>query len=214
MRRILLLITLVAMFDNPVNEQMAWNYVYTKDGIEIYNRTTGGTDLKEFKGEVKIRAALSSIIAVLSDIDNYTNWVYQTRKAEILKKEGDIEYIHVVIKAQWPVQDRDIIYKCEMSQNPKTREVTITMSGIPDYIPPQKDVVRMPSASGLFILTPLENNEVKITYQLRAVSGGQIPQWMADLVVVDSPYITLHNLREEIKKEKYRNSVSNGIARF
>jgi hypothetical protein len=211
---LLLFFPLLFIFGNPVNEQRVWKFVYEKDGIGVYNRESIGTDLKEFKGEVTVTATLSSIISVIGDIDNFANWAYQTRKAELLKTEGTTQYVHVVNKAQWPVLDRDIVYKCQISQNPKNKVVTILMDGIPDYIPPQNDLVRMPSAHGLFVLTPLGKNQVKITFQLNVNPGGQIPQLMANMVAFESPYVTLNNLREELKKENYRKAVEQGIAEY
>jgi hypothetical protein len=211
---LLLFFPLFFVFGNPVNEQRIWKFAYEKEGIGVYNRESIGTDLKEFKGEVIVTSTLSSIISVIGDIDNFANWAYQTRKAELLKTEGTTQYVHVITKAQWPVLDRDIVYKCQISQNPQNKVVTISMDGISNYIPVQKEMVRMPSANGLFVLTPLANNQVKITFQLSANPGGQIPLWMANLVAVDSPFVTLNNLREELKKENYRKAVEQGIAEF
>jgi hypothetical protein len=212
MRNILLSFILFIFIGNPANEQLVWKHSYTKNGIEVFNRSSKDSNLKEFKGEVKVSASLSTIIAAIDDIENFANWAYQTRSAKMLKDEGDTQYIHVVTKAVWPVLDRDIVYKCQIAQNPVTKEVTIAMNGLPNYIPPQKEIVRMPDAGGLFILTPLNKKEVKITFLLHAVPGGQIPQWMADIVANDSPYVTLNNLREEIKKEKYSKAVIKQIS--
>jgi hypothetical protein len=206
MKNLILLFILFFVVNNPSTNQKEWKYIHTKEGVAIYNREVEGSNMKEFKGEVTVNATLPNIMAVITDIENYPHWVYQTKEAKILKKENDnLQYLHVVIKGQWPVQDRDIVYKCQVSQNTTNKEMVISLTGMSDFIPPQKDVVRMPNANGIFTLTPISNDQTKITYQLRAIPGGIIPQWAADLVVVDSPYVTLNNLRKEVKKEKYRN---------
>ncbi|HNW51432.1 MAG TPA: START domain-containing protein [Prolixibacteraceae bacterium] len=209
MKNLILLFALFFVTNNPSVDQKEWKFIHTKEGVSIYNREVKGSNLKEFKGEVTVNASLSTIMAVVTDIDNYPNWVYQTKVAKILKKETDnLQYLYVVIKGQWPVQDRDIVYKCQVTQNPSTQEVVISMIGAPNFMPPQKDIVRMPEANGAFTLTPVGKDQTKVTYQLQAATGGIIPQWVADLVVVDSPYVTLNNLRQEIKKDKYRNIAS------
>jgi hypothetical protein len=213
-KKIILLYILFLPFCSPTQEEKVWKQAFTKEGIAVFNRESEGTALKEFKSEVKVTATLSSIVAAISDIDNFANWAYQTRKAELIKNEGNTQFIYVVTKAQWPVQDRDIVYECQMSQNPKTKEVTIVMIGLPNYIPKKSEIVRMPAASGLFTLTPLGENQVKITFQLKANPGGEIPLWMSNLVAADSPFVTLKNLREEIKKDHYRKAVVQGIVEY
>jgi hypothetical protein len=192
--------------------QKEWKQAFVKEGITVYNRETEGTTLKEFKGEMIVTATLSSIVTTIDDIANFPNWGYHCKEARILKDEGITQYIYIVIGAVWPVQNRDMIYKCQISQNPQNKEVTITLFGVPDYIPQRKDIVRMPSASGVFILTPMGKNQIKIIYQLKANAGGAIPIWMSNMIEVDSPFYALKNLREEIKKDIYRNAQFKGIA--
>jgi hypothetical protein len=46
-----------------------------------------------------------------------------------------------------------------------------------------------------------------VVFRLHIEPGGEIPSWLANIAVIDTPYHTLNNLKEMVKREKYRTPV-------
>jgi hypothetical protein len=46
-----------------------------------------------------------------------------------------------------------------------------------------------------------------VVFRLHIEPAGEIPSWLANIAVIDTPYHTLNNLKEMVKKEKYRTPV-------
>lgn len=91
-------------------------------------------------------------------------------------------------------------------QDPATQSVTIDILGAADYIPPQKDLVRVKSIKGYWKFTPLGGNRVEVVYQVHNDPGGSLPAWLVNSVAVSQPFNTLLNMRKMINLPRYRNA--------
>jgi ribosome-associated toxin RatA of RatAB toxin-antitoxin module len=72
-----------------------------------------------------------------------------------------------------------------------------------DYLPLNDKNVRVPQLEGAWNIIPLSANQCRVVFRLHIEPGGEIPSWLANIAVIDTPYHTLTNLREMVKKEKY-----------
>lgn len=207
-----LLILLLSISVNISWGQSSWELAKNKNGIKVYTRNISGSNFKEFKGEMTVNTTMSALIALIDDIDNYTNWVHNCIKAERLETVSRTEGVnYTAVTAPWPVSDRDLIIRYQMAQNRRTHEVRIQMTGIEDYIPKKRGFVRVPALSGQWLFSPAAAGQITITYQVHSETGGHVPASIANAFVVDSPYYTLKSMREEIKKNVYRNASVEGL---
>jgi hypothetical protein len=185
-------------------QEDGWIKRLDKEGIKVFTTKAENSDLDVFRGTVEVESTLSAIVAVISDIGNYPLWMYKTEKASLIKTEGHTQYVYTVSSAPWPVKPRDNISMNQLKQNPDNLEILITMKAIPDYLPHKEEYIRIPEAMGFWNLTPLEKKMIRITFQMKSETGGNIPAKLANLSAVQAPYQTLSNLREEIKKPEYK----------
>jgi hypothetical protein len=188
-----------------------WKISLEKEGITVYTSKVEGSDFDAFKGTIEVNASLNTVASVIRDVPAYPEWIYMTSSATLLNSEGNVFYLYSISKSPWPVSPRDIVYESRMVQNPETKEILITMKGVPDYIPKKDDFVRIDKADGFWLLTPIEGNRVRVTFQMNAEPGGKIPAWMSNMASTESPYTTLFNLRKMVSEEKYKNSKIEGI---
>jgi hypothetical protein len=188
-----------------------WKLRTNKNGIKVYTQKVEGSSFEAFKGETVLNCKLTTAVAVLRDIPSYPQWIYMTDTALVLKTEGNEMYLYSVSKAPWPVSKRDVPYLSRMDQNPDTREVLISLTAVPDYIPPKPGMVRIPKANGFWKLTPIEADKVKVAYQMHSETGGSIPAWLSNMAATDAPYNILLKLHERVLLEKYRTASPEGI---
>jgi len=196
--------SIVFAFPKPVS---AWELAKSGDGITVYTRSVKGSGFKEYKALTKIEASLSSLVAIVEDIEAYPSWIHTCKEGKLLKKINEKEtYNYTINEAPWPVRDRDAVVHNKISQNTENRVVTIEIKGIPDYIPEKTGLQRVRKIDGFWRFTPLENGSVEVVYQVHSEPGGNLPSWLVNSIVVSQPYYTLVNMQKVLTQPKYRNA--------
>ncbi len=183
-----------------------WVMKKNEAGIKVYVREVEGSELKEFKGVTFIKdITLSSLVALMRDTAAAPKWFHNCIKSRVLKKINSREIIvRNVTKAPWPVSNRDAVVYSKFSQNPKTYQITISLTGKPKFIEKTKGNIRVPSLKGYWAFIPLGKGMTKIVYQMHSDPGGSIPNWLSNSFVVDMPFNTLKNMKTMLKEKKYR----------
>ena len=185
--------------------------------LKIYTREIPGSSLKEFKGVMFTETTLTALAALLLDNNAAPKWMHQCEKFEIVEQIDPLNaVIYFVNGAPWPVSDRDAVISSSMSQDPKTFALRIDVDAITDRLPKNDDYVRIPRMTGFWAFSPLADGKIEITYQAHVEPGGSLPAWLANSVVVDTPYHTMSNMLDMLKLEKYQQAdipfVKNGPA--
>lgn len=182
-----------------------WQLAKEKDGISVYTRKTEIIDFKEFKGITYLDNSVSSFLAVITDVDNLTNWVYSVVEAKMLKNSADTLLIYYAeSKVPWPFDNRDAVYRERVNWDSAKKILIITIDCLPKYIEPNEDIVRIPFGQGSWIVEETGKEKIKVTFQMLVDPGGTIPAWLANAFVVDSPFETLKGLKATIGKKKYQ----------
>ncbi len=211
MKRMGCIAVALILLAGAVGAEEPWVKKKEKDGIQIFLRKVPGSGIKEFKGITVMKGVrLASFLAALDDTSSYTRWQHNCSEARLLKKIDLYKrYSYVVTKAPWPVWDRDSVIYSMVSQNPKTRVITVQMTGAPNYLPPEKAKkrIRMPKMRGTWTFAPNGKESVTVIYQLHSESGGTLPDNLANTAVVDIPFYTLQNLSRLVREPKFRDAI-------
>ena len=191
----------------PSVAESPWESVKNANGIEVSVRPVSGSAIKEFKAVTEVKGSISSVLALFEDAGSYTKWIYRCTEAKVLYHKNDYERItYNVTSSPWPVEDRDIPVKSIISQNKKTAVVTIALTGLPAYIPAKPKKVRMTKLNGYWLIEPLGNGRLRITYRLHSEPGGSVPDSLVNSALVDIPYNTLNNLRKMVNQSPYKDT--------
>ena len=197
MNKILILVLLaVGFFQQP-----EWQLKKEKNGISIYTRSVAGSAFDEFKGVITFEnSSLEEVLAVISDIKNYTTLYPDCMNPKILKQEGKHNFIHYSqTKGPLTIKDRDCIMEQKTVIDKEGKHAIINLKPLPGYIPENKDLVRVRYGGGFWEIEENKSN-VKVIYQFHGEPGGDIPAWLANSFVETQPYQTLLNLRNRLKK--------------
>jgi hypothetical protein len=189
------------------SETTAWvlEQEETDINLKIFTREMAGSTFKEFKGEMLVKAELTSIAALLLDFEAAPKWMYQCEKFEIVEQINELSaVIYFINGAPWPVDDRDAVIMSVMSQDSETLVLKFELNTMNDRLPENDGYVRIPHMTGLWLFEPVEKGQVLITYQVHADSGGSLPDWLANTAVVDTPYYTMSKMADMLKLEKYQ----------
>ena len=201
----LIIVFLFLSFSTITEQKGKWYLKKDKNGIKVYIRSEPVTGLPEFKGEAKIKAPLSSLVAVLRDVEEYPQLLPGTTSASLLKNKQDVQISYLTHKCPFPFTDRDGIYNSAFYSDPVNGLFKIRITGLPDYLPRQPEKVRVTNVKGLWMLQSENDGMVKVVYQQYADTGG-IPNWLTKLFSVNIPFKALTCLSKQVKLDKYQNN--------
>lgn len=180
---------------SPLAAASDWEPVYEGDNLRILRRDYAGSELDEIQGVVRVKASLGALMALLKDAPFNRNWVYRSGGARILQESGYAQaYVYGVVDAPFPISDRDSVVRFDYRQDPVTRDITITITNMPGFLPPEPTLIRVPDIGGHWTLEPEADGWVEVTYQVHGDPGGWIPVWLVNQAAQVSVRNTLQNL--------------------
>ena len=195
---------LITLLIQPI---FSWELKKEKNGVKVFTRSIEGSNFKEFKSVGVHSGSISSLISVLQDDSNFCNWFPDCKEFKLLKKPSRLErYQYMVVKAPFPVNNRDTIQHTVLNQDPVTKTVTINLSASPEIIPEVPGTVRVPKSKGVWKFTPLDNNQVEVFFQLHSDPGGSLPEWVANIFVTETPLKAVIILIKLAGEDKYANN--------
>ena len=207
MRKLTIIFLILTAFLKGYTQDADWKFLRGDDGIVVYSRKSPDSPFKEIKVQNMIQTDLSSLVALMKDVENHKNWTYANKKAGILERHNDFSWVfYGYSDAPWPVQDRDMVIDARLSQDPETRIVKNEGTCNPGYIPEKEGVVRVPDCQSLWTLEPVGADSVRVTLEIRIDLGGSIPAWLVNMVSSRGPYETIKNMESEVQKPEYRDA--------
>ena len=203
--RLSLLFTFITSFCFSQQQVDEWHKKKDHKGIEVYSRKTASSDFRELKSVTYLKTSLNSIVALINDRESYSQWVYKCGEAKTIKKISDSEAIqYQTVIAPWPAENRDFVVNIKLSQNEKTKIVTLKATCNANYIPKAPCHVRITEFNACWTLIPLKDGTVQLTYQLLVNPGGYVPAWLVNMAAIDGPYETMLHMKEWVFKDKYQ----------
>jgi len=204
----ILLLTLLSGFSGFAQKGDNWKLARDQEGVKVYLRSAGSMETKEVLGISRVPASLGALVSLVKDPEYHPNWIYANKQARFLKIISDFEWIYYNIsEAPWPVRNRDLITRVKLEQDPNSYAVRIDSEGLPDYIPANKNLVRIARLKSSWVFTPKSNGIVDIRFELSIDLGGDIPAWLINLAIDKGPFNTIRNLKKAVKTDRYRNKV-------
>lgn len=206
MKKYLFLVLLFA-WSSLVFAQADWTLKSAKNGMDIYTKTVSASGLKGIRVKCNLPAKLSQMVALILDVNAGEDWVYGTKSSTLLKKVSPSElYYYSEVDIPWPINNRDFIAHLIVSQDPRTKVVTINGPTEPNYLPVKENIVRVNHSNGKWVLTPIKSNLIQIDYTLEVDPGGTIPVWLVNLFATSGPSETFKKMKTQIQKPQYVNA--------
>ena len=185
--------------------QEDWKLVKENKGVQVFTKSIENYNFKAFKAKVKVKSSLHSFVSVLHDIDNFKDWGHKINHASLLKRVGDtLQIYYSIAKVPFPYKNRDGIYLNRFKWNSDSNTLIVDIEILDKYLELNKDMIRV-KGKGFWKVLILPSGELDVTFQMQLDPGGNIPAWMANMFVDESPYHTLLKLKEVIQKDKYQN---------
>jgi hypothetical protein len=185
-----------------------WSLARERDGIKVWTKLEPNAPLRSFRATMTISSSLAGLVSLIMDTDNASAWTYKIERIDVLKRDDDKGSFAIRVKSSfpWPMSDRDAVVEGQIAQD-ENGVVTIRSKASPDLYPVDPDYIRMPEMNGLWTFKPLGNKQVEVTMEGYGNPGGSIPKAAINLLIHETPYMTLKGMRKVITDPKYQNSV-------
>jgi len=174
-----------------------WKSDKKVDGIEAFTRIkTKG--LKEVKVIAEIDTSIEKLVKFISDYQNPKEWKHSTRKSKVVNRASeDLFTVYFVIATPWPLRDRDFYATVNVSQNLLGNYAEIILK--PDLNFEKKgSKVRMKDFETKWILKEITPEKTSVELYSFGDPIG-IPSSLVNMFIVDTPFKTVINLKNDIK---------------
>ena len=209
MHKILPIIGLLLFpFVHTADAQTNWELRTDNDGIKIYTAIVAGSKIKAVKVECTFHSTLSQFVAVLMDIKGSEHWLYHTKSAVVVKQVSPSElYYYSEVNLPWPAENRDFVGHISVSQNPATKVVTLDGPAVPGFVPLKNGIVRIDHSGSQWVISPIGNGIIKVTYVLHVDPGGALPAWLINMFASEGPMQIFKNLKLQLQKPVYKTAI-------
>lgn len=215
MKALMMALILVA---SPVWAQSSDSWETTRKGggrgeVSTYARKVAESPVKAFKGVVELQASPAAVLAVITAVDTFPEWIFQNRDAERLTADHK-ERILMSFKGIWPVSDRDVVLANELSQDKASGVITLHSVNAEGYLAKRDGYVRIPALDNQFTIAPLADGWVRVQFETFVDPGGSVPVWLANLVATRAPLETLEGIKEQLKKPRFANATREDLPKL
>jgi hypothetical protein len=185
--------------------QAEWKLEKDEDGIKVYLNEVKGSEIKAFKGVTTIKAPMDTLLAIVKDTDNFDKWIHQCTEPKVLKAVNFHDtYSRQINDLPWPVDDREVVMFTAISKDSSKERIYISLEARPDYIPENKDYVRVTKLNGFYLFNALPDGMTEVTWQQHTEPGGSLPVWLINVLVVDIPFNSLKAMRTLAQTKEYQ----------
>lgn len=181
--------------------QEKWELKKNKNSVQVWTKDAPGWDLRQYRAICQINANAKEVYEYMLNWEKRLDWYADINQCKQLHKKGETEFIlYEVYDAPWPVDDRDVVSKV-MCMQEEDGSYLIQFSVIPNYIPRNKDFVRIEKAIGTTRIKQLDENTTEVTMSAKSNTGGEVPEWLANMFIEDSPFTSLTNLKKYFEEQ-------------
>jgi hypothetical protein len=118
-----------------------------------------------------------------------------------LKRISDNELIYYSEKSMpWPVTSRDAVMKIKVNLDAATGNMVVNVKPVSGLVPVKKDLVLVSSSEVSWRVTPIDKNNMQMTYEAKVDPGGSLPSWVTNMVLSKGPFESFKKLRDMMDK--------------
>ncbi|HQV22331.1 MAG TPA: hypothetical protein PLJ88_04515 [Agitococcus sp.] len=167
--------------------------------IKTYIRE-GDAKRINFKIDAVIEGTLEAVARVHFDINNIKHWYWETLDSRLLQKVSSTEYYYYMqYNAPVTMPDRDAILHAKIEPySAKKGYMQLSIKAVPDYLPPQGNLVRVQEQDMTVKFTPIAKDKVRLEAEGFVDPGGIAPTWAMNFIQRNAPYSTMLGLQRRV----------------
>ncbi|HNE90653.1 MAG TPA: SRPBCC family protein [Agitococcus sp.] len=178
----------------------------TQRNIQVFTSSQEDSSYHQFKAVTLVPQNPQTVLAVLSDISAWPQWLARIKQVKVLKKEKDRSWVYVVYKLPYPFIERDMVVYNQV-QSLANGQIIIKTQALNNYpMAVKNDVkrVRLTNFNSTWQLTPLAKSGTKVELWGSGDPEGFVPALIFNYNLADEPLQSLRQLRKMLLRDKYQ----------
>lgn len=190
------------------SEEEVWELRRDEEGIQVYTREVAGSPYDAVRAvSVLENIRLSSLVALIEDAPACADWADRCAESYLVERISEGEsLIYTHNDMPFPVSDRDVLAHVIWQQDPQTLIVKMTSMATVDRMEEVRGRLRLTEAQASWTFKPLQDGRVEITNEAHINPGSALPGWVTNMLLVETPFVTMRAFLEEVVKPEYRNA--------
>ena len=182
--------------------QYNWKLTRNSEGISVYQSPVKNSAYKSIKVECTLEGNYEKLLAVITNVNGYTEWVYNNKTASLLKKAGPFEfYYYSETSLPWPMSNRDAVMHTTITRDSLNRFLKIHSVNDVGVVAEEPGKVRVPYSVINWYVTMPSERAIHIVYTFEADPGGSIPAWIVNGFADKGPFESFKKLGELLKQQ-------------
>jgi len=162
-----------------------------------------GKSLKSYRGVTNINAPIEETFAVMEDVNNTDWWDKKLTRIKVLLYEKDKRArYYVVYDLPSPVTDRDLCVDVTVTIDLVTGERKIDAVALNGVIPECNKMIRIKDYRQTWTIIPAGEEMTHVMLEGFVDPAGTIPEWLSNVLIIESPLKAISGLRERMEGEK------------
>jgi len=185
-----------------------WELRKDEDSIQVFTRTVEDSPYKAVKTVTQIQGVtLASLVALIEDAESCPEWADKCAESYVYERISDTEaYVYTHNNMPFPVKDRDVLAHVHWQQDPSNLEVVMNSDAVEGRMDTVRGRVRLTEAKASWVFKPLDDGSIEVRNEAHINPGSNIPGWVTNMLLVDTPFQTMKSFVEEVRKPKYQNA--------
>ena len=198
--KLFILILLLLFCTSILADNQDWKLAKNQDGIKVYQIQKNGFRLKHQKASTIINANIPTLLAVLSNKQSCSLWIYHCVSNQMINQPNTQSRIYyTVIDSPLFFKDRDMYLHSQISFNTDNQQAIIEVKPFDNDVPEHKDRVRIKEVSMYWTLTSINEKQTNLVYEVYV--EPLIPfKRIVNKFILDSVYYTLKKVTKAVKK--------------
>jgi hypothetical protein len=181
--------------------QTNWKLTKDKGGIRIFQRDIKNSNFKSIRVECTLQGNFDRLIAIINNVSDYKDWVYNNKMTSLLKRIGPYEfYYYTEAYLPWPLDNRDAVMHTTITRDSLNRFIKINSTAVPNYAAQKSGKVRIKKSNINWYVTRPSSNTIQIIYTFETDPGGNVPVWLVNSFADKGPYESFKKLAELLEK--------------
>jgi len=186
--------------------------VLDEKGVKIYSLKVPGDSQMKYKGVFRVRYSLNHLVAAMldGDTENCKRWYPSCVSVELLSPWNPDQRSMLnltTVNMPRPFMARESLFRQQLSQNPETKELFVSVTNELDAIPARACCIRTRTLYNSWRYTPVGGDEVEITFIQNFSAGGFFPDWLFNFFAARGVHsFLLADFPRIMDKEDYRHA--------
>lgn len=145
--------------------------------------------------KIRIDANISTVLSVVTDINSYTEWVYNVYHIDIIEKRSEYSGLYyMIVEAPFPLSDIDATMEYEVLADTSSSSFSLIQSCIPFYYDFRGDFQRVTRYKAVWKFRPINENTTELIYIVKLGGPENLPGFLLKVFLCQGPTKTMENL--------------------